>query len=154
MVFWHCLDEQTWMKKLDLFYRWKPANPASSFCISLMSIYVPIFNGWKQAPQLSHLAFYGWAFCALFYGWKKSYQLSYFAFNGWASVPYFMDENKHTTFLLLHFLDEHLCLFVWMKKSTPGFSFFILWTSICALFYGWKNATQLLILHFMTWFYG
>jgi hypothetical protein len=51
-------------------------------------------------------------------------------------VPYFMDENKHTTFLLLHFMDEHLCLFVRMKKSTPGFSFFILWTSICALFYG------------------
>jgi hypothetical protein len=62
-----------------------------------------------------------------------------------------MDENKHPSFVIWHFMDEHLCLFVWMKKSTPGFSFFILWTSICALFYGWKNATQLLILHFMKW---
>jgi hypothetical protein len=51
-------------------------------------------------------------------------------------VPYFMDEKKHTNFLILQFMDELLCPILWMKKSTPPFSFCILWMSICAYFFG------------------
>jgi hypothetical protein len=47
-----------------------------------------------------------------------------------------MDENKHPSFLIWHFMDEHFVPYFMDEKSIPAFLFCILWMSFCALFYG------------------
>ncbi len=88
------------------------------------------------------------SFCALFNGWKQAHHLSPFAFYGWASVPICLDEEKHTRFLFFHFMDEHLCPILWMKKCNPASNFPFYEMNICTWLYGWKT-TIFLILHFM-----
>ncbi len=152
----------------------KTSTPAFSFGILWMSILCPIL--WMEKIIPAFLFCILWmSFCALFYGWKQAHHLSPFAFFGWASVPICLDEEKHTRFLFFHFMDEHLCPILWMKKCNPAsnFAFYnlILWIENNHLshyaFYGWASvhicwmktvqpafSFCILQMSISSWFYG